>query len=209
MVSPAPIRVARRAVILYTLMMRFTAETNPTDPRAKDWLEILPQWLDRLEARSEIEPWDAEILATPLGELGRQQRTDARWGGEAVGVLGWALQRVAAPADFDPVDPNKVFPALGFDPAGMVQSAREFIAVAALRPKDELLSRKRTWSCGCRGSRRGLPRSARLARRDLEVAAARSRGETLQALADRYGLSRQRVQQIVRAEGCRRARSGG
>src|SRR5262245_5460828 len=140
MVSPAPIRVARRAVILYTLMMRSTAETNPNHPRAKDWLEILPKWLDRLEVGSEVEPWDVEILTTPLGELDREQHADARWCGEATGVLGWALQRVAAPADFDPVDPNEVFRALGFDPAGMVQGAGDLIAGASLRPKDELLA---------------------------------------------------------------------
>jgi hypothetical protein len=140
MVSPAPVRVARRAVILYALTMRFTVETNASHPRAREWLEVLPQWLDRLEVGSEVEPHDAEILAAPLGELDRGQQADARWSGEATGVLGWALQRVAAPDDFDPVDPNKVFPALGFDPAGMVQGAGEFIAGAALRPKDELFA---------------------------------------------------------------------
>jgi len=136
----APIRVARRAVILYTLMMRSTIENNSTHPRANDWLAILPEWLDGLEMKGEIEPWDAEILATPLGQLDRERQTDARWSGEASGVLGWALQRVAAPTDFEPVDPNKVFDAFGFDPARMVQSAGEFIAGAALRPAAELLA---------------------------------------------------------------------
>jgi hypothetical protein len=140
MVSPTPIRVARRAVILYTLMMRFTVETNPNHPRAREWLETLSQWLDRLDVASEVEPWDAEMVATPLGELDRAQQTDARWSGEATGVLGWALQRVAAPADFEPIDPNQVFPALGFHPATMVQGAEELLAGAALRPKDELLA---------------------------------------------------------------------
>jgi hypothetical protein len=140
MVPPAPSRVARRAVILYTLIMRFTAETNSNHPRAKDWTEILPQWLDELDVRSEVEPRDVEILTTPLGELDREQQTDARWCGEATGVLGWALQRVAAPADFDPVDPNKMFPALGFRPAGIVQGTRDLIAGASLRPNDELLA---------------------------------------------------------------------
>ena len=129
---PAPIRVARRAFNLYTLMMRYTLETNPSHPRAKEWLEVLAQWLDRLEVGSEIEPRDAEILAAPLGELDGEHQADARWSGEATGVLGWALQRVAAPADFDPVDPNQVFPALGFEPARMVQAAGEFIAGAVL-----------------------------------------------------------------------------
>jgi len=140
MLPPAPIRVARRAVILYTLMMRFTAETNPNHPRANEWTEILPQWLDRLDVRSEVEPRDIEILATPLGELDQEQRADAGWSGEATGVLGWALQRVASPADFDPVDPNQVFRALGFDPAGMVQGAGRLIAGASLRPQGELIA---------------------------------------------------------------------
>jgi hypothetical protein len=140
MVLPAPIRVARRAVVLYTLTMRFTAESNLNYPKAKAWLEILPQWLDRLEVGSEVEPRDVEILTTPLGELDREQQADARWSGEASGVLGWALQRVAAPGDFDPVDPNRVFQALGFYPAGMEQSAADLIARASLRPNDELLA---------------------------------------------------------------------
>jgi hypothetical protein len=140
MVSPAPIRVARRAFILYTLMMRYTVETNASHPRAKEWLEVLSQWLDRLEVGSEMEPHDAEILAVPLGQLDGELQVDARWSGEASGVLGWALQRVAAPANFDPVDPNQVFPALGFEPARMVQAAGELIAGAVLRPNDELLA---------------------------------------------------------------------
>jgi hypothetical protein len=127
-------------VILYILMMRFTAETNPNHPRVKDWLEILPRWVDELELRSEVQPWDLEILTTPLGELDREQQTDARWCGEASGVLAWALERVAAPADFEPVDPNKLFKALGFDPAAMVQGAGDLITGASLRPKDELLA---------------------------------------------------------------------
>src|SRR5262249_8446928 len=120
--------------------MRFTAEINANHPRAKDWTAILPQWLDDLDLRSEVEPRDVEILTTPLGELDREQQTDARWCGEATGVLGWALQRGAGPADFDPVDPNKVFPALGFRPAEMVQGSRDLISGASLRPQDELLA---------------------------------------------------------------------
>jgi hypothetical protein len=140
MASPTPVRVARRAVILYTLMMRFTVETNPNHPRAKEWLETLSQWLDRLDVRSEVEPWDAEVVATRLGQLDQAQQTDARWSGEATGVLGWALRRVAAPADFEPVDPNQVFPALGFHPATMARGAEELLAGAALQSKDELLA---------------------------------------------------------------------
>jgi hypothetical protein len=121
-------------------MMRYTVETNARHPRAKEWLEALSQWLDRLEVGSEIEPHDTEILAAPLGELDGECQADARWSGEATGVLAWALQRVAAPADFDPVDPNQVFPALGLEPEKMVQAAGEFIAGAVLRPNDELLT---------------------------------------------------------------------
>ena len=91
MVPPAPNRVARRAMILYTLIMRFTFETNSNHPWAKGWTEFLPHWLDDLDLRSEVEPRDVEILTTPLGELDREQQTDARWCGEATGVLGWAL----------------------------------------------------------------------------------------------------------------------
>jgi hypothetical protein len=137
--------------------MRSTIETNPNHPKTKAWLEILPQWLDQLEATSEVEAWDREILTTPPGELDREQQADARWCGEATGVLGWALQRVAAPADFDPVDPNEVFRALAFHPAGMVQGAGDLIAQASLRPKDELLAyyaKVRIVQCCMRG--RGL-----------------------------------------------------
>jgi Domain of unknown function (DUF4272) len=157
MVPPAPVRAARRAVILYTLMMRFTVETNPNHPRTKEWLEVLPRWLDRLDVRSEVEPRDVEILTTPVGELDQAQQADAHWSGEAAAVLGWALRRVAAPADFDPVDPNQVFRALGFDPAGMVQGAGDLSAGASLRPQHELLAyyaKVRTVQCCLRS--RGL-----------------------------------------------------
>jgi hypothetical protein len=174
MVSPAPVRVARRAVILYTLMMRFTAEANANHPRAKEWLEALPQWLDRLEVGSEIEPYDTEILAAPLAELDQEQQASARWSGEAAGVLGWALQRVTAPADFDPVDPNKVFADLGFDPARIVQGAGEFLAGAALRPEDELVAYYahlrivQFWMRGRSLSAEGATFLQNVARRDLE-----------------------------------------
>ena len=140
MVPPAPIRVGRRAVILYTLVMRGTVEGHLNHPRAKDWVEILPHWLDRLEVGSEADPRDLEILTTPLGELDPAIRAEVQWYGEASAVLGWALQRVVAPADFDPVDPNEVFTALGFEPATMVQGAGDLIAGASLRPMDELLA---------------------------------------------------------------------
>jgi hypothetical protein len=58
------------------------------------------------------------------------------------------------------------------------------------------------------GRRSGRARDRALARRDREIAAARSRGESLQEIADRYGLSRQRAEQIVREERRRRALQG-
>ena len=140
MISPSSIRVAQRVVILYTLMFRFTAENNPNHPKTKDWLAILPQWLDRLNLGSELEPLDAEIIGTELGGLDQERLTDARGCGEAIGVLGWALQRVAVPPDFEPVDPNLVFPALGLQPVGMVKGAEELIACANLRPREEILA---------------------------------------------------------------------
>jgi hypothetical protein len=59
------------------------------------------------------------------------------------------------------------------------------------------------------GRRSGRARDRGVARRDREILAVRSRGETLPEIAARYGLSRQRVHQIVRAERRRRARDGG
>jgi hypothetical protein len=144
------------------LEMRFTIETNSSHPRAKDWLNIFPQWLGQLDVRSEAQSWDVEILTTPLGELDEAQQTDARWSAEAAGVLGWALQRLAAPADFEPVDPNEIFPALGLQPAGILQGAQELIAGASLRSKDELFAcyaRLRTVQC-CMRCRSVAMRSA-------------------------------------------------
>jgi hypothetical protein len=60
-------------------------------------------------------------------------------------------------------------------------------------------------SCGCR---RGRPRSPALARRDRDVAKARSGGETYKAIGKRYGISRQRVMQIVQDQRRRRPREG-
>jgi hypothetical protein len=60
-----------------------------------------------------------------------------------------------------------------------------------------------------RSSRAGRARDQALNQRDREIAAARSRGETYRAIAARYGLTHQRVQQIVRDERRRCARKGG
>lgn len=65
----------------------------------------------------------------------------------------------------------------------------------------ERLQHRRTHSCGCR--RRGRPRSedpVRI-RRDGAITAARRRGESLQAIATRHGLSVERVRQILYAAG--------
>ena len=58
-------------------------------------------------------------------------------------------------------------------------------------------------------SRAGRARDQALNQRDREIAAARSRGETYRAIAARYGLTHQRVLQIVRDERRRCARKGG
>jgi hypothetical protein len=58
------------------------------------------------------------------------------------------------------------------------------------------------------GRRSGRARDQALTRRDREIAAARSRGETPPAIAARYGLSPHRVLQIVQDERRRRARDG-
>jgi hypothetical protein len=69
---------------------------------------------------------------------------------------------------------------------------------------------KRGLTCPCRPGtgRRGRPRVLAPSPRDREIVAARAGGEKLEEIAARYGLSRQRVQQIVRAERLRRARRG-
>jgi hypothetical protein len=73
---------------------------------------------------------------------------------------------------------------------------------------DALACGRRT-SCGCRpGRRRGPPPSPERQRRDRDIAAARSRGETFQAIAGRYGITAERVRQIVEAQRCRCARTG-
>jgi hypothetical protein len=51
-------------------------------------------------------------------------------------------------------------------------------------------------ACGC--IPRGRPRNTSLSKRDRAIIAARKRGLLLRAIAARFGLTRQRVQQIVR-----------
>jgi hypothetical protein len=139
-------------------------------------------------------------LSRSLAE-GRGKRTGSPLGTLTAGqILGWAWLHYRRTGRWPSAASGPVLDAPGEHWRAINSSLREGYREL---PRGGSLARLL-----CTGRRSGRARDQALTRRDREIAAARSRGETPQAIAARYGLSPHRVLQIVRDERRRRARDG-
>lgn len=123
---PAP-RVARRALALCAVACRSQLEPHAGDAEARAIHDGVRTWLAAAGVDDEMEDDERRIVATPLGQLSREDATAAGWRGEGAATLAWGLGRWTLPAIDAPVDAADVarqLDWLGDDPQGFRDSLR-------------------------------------------------------------------------------------
>jgi hypothetical protein len=138
---PTPTRVARRALALAAVTARGLLEQeDPSDPGVEETRQRVLRWVDDVGIRDELEPDEWKVLQLPLRAAPQQDMVNATWRIEGLAVLAWALNRFAAPAYDQPVDPGQLLPAIGLLHADRAQA---LLAEPPLRPRDELVTMQR------------------------------------------------------------------
>ncbi|HUG92234.1 MAG TPA: DUF4272 domain-containing protein [Planctomycetaceae bacterium] len=126
-------QVAKRAVILGAIAFRASLEVTE-HPRVVELSGRLLPWLREVGCDDELDPFERELLATPLGQLSDGQRIDANWAGEAGTFFCWALN-LAAPLDVAaPADQSRLPGSLFI----LRPEANEILRSALLRESAEL-----------------------------------------------------------------------
>lgn len=123
---PAP-RVARRALALCAVACRSQLEPHAGEAEARAILDSVRAWLTAARVDAEMEDDERRIVATPLGQLSRDDAAAAGWRGEGAATLAWGLGRWPLPAIDSPVDAADVamqLDWLGDDPLAFCDSAR-------------------------------------------------------------------------------------
>lgn len=133
-----PKRVAARALVLLALSYRGLLEQDahtPHKPRAETLRHKLQQWVKSVEpVASELEAYEARILALPIGKGRAQDITHAIWRAEGAQVLLWALGARELPSLEAQEHPYEV----AKDCEIMGSPSPKLLEVPALRPKAEL-----------------------------------------------------------------------
>lgn len=111
---PGARRVHERALALASIACRASLEQDAGDPEAESTCLRLRGWLDATGLQGALEPGEAELVATPLGQLTRTSAIDASWRAEGLYVLAWALDMQPQLAHDRLVDPVAAASAVGF-----------------------------------------------------------------------------------------------
>jgi hypothetical protein len=92
----APAEVARRCIILATLLRRLSLESIPTtqsddlDGEAFD----LKAWLQTEDLWQHVTAFEAAFLSQPVGQIDDDDVVSVAWQGEALGALAWSMRLV-------------------------------------------------------------------------------------------------------------------
>jgi len=86
-----PQQIAKRAIILGAIVVRFSFEVTSQPSAAELFQRILP-WLTEIGCGDEIDPIEREELETPIGQLSESQMIDVSWAGDAAAVFCWMLK---------------------------------------------------------------------------------------------------------------------
>jgi hypothetical protein len=112
---PSADRVAARALVIACVSCRGFIEQESEDPRAEEFRQRVVAWVEDLGIADEFEPWEKEVLATPLGcAADRQTTVNAAWMGESLGIFSWALRVADLPRYDEAPLPAEVANSLGF-----------------------------------------------------------------------------------------------
>lgn len=129
--EPDPQRVARRALILATLVCRANIDNQGRDGRDVDGR--LRSWFAHLDLADELAPSEATFLQTPFGQLPAGQRISTTWQAEGLLVLAWALGRCDLLPHDQLVDPVEISDSVDL----LCDEAAELISAATLRSFEE------------------------------------------------------------------------
>ena len=132
---PRAERVAARAVVLAAISCRGLIENEKGDSEGAERVRqrLLP-WLKDIGASGELEPTEAAILSTPLGQLDRRATIDSSWRSEGFMVVAWALHYADLPPIYEICKPVETANAMGF----LDVRERTALATPRLRSLDEI-----------------------------------------------------------------------
>jgi hypothetical protein len=111
---PTGDRVAARAMVLAAVSCRGLIEKDSHKPKAEEFRKTIRPWLDYIGAGRELEPDEAALLSTPLGQLDKRTALNATWRAEGMVVLAWALGWASLPPIHEECEPSDVAVAMGF-----------------------------------------------------------------------------------------------
>ena len=111
---PTPDRVAARAIVMSAVSCRGVIESDAGNPGAEQLRTRVVKWLNNIGVSNEVEPTEAALLSTPLGELDQKTKVDATWKSEGLVVLAWALGSFPLPVFSRQCEPSDTANALGF-----------------------------------------------------------------------------------------------
>jgi hypothetical protein len=111
---PGARQVQERALALASIACRAMLEQEAGDAGTEAMQQRLRDWLDGTGLHAALEPDEAELVATPLGQLGTKAAIDASWRAEGLYVLAWALDLQPELAHDRLVDPVASAAAIGF-----------------------------------------------------------------------------------------------
>ena len=131
---PDATKVARRALVLASVVCRGAIEEGVGNPDAEVLHPRLLTWMTELNLWDEAEPSEKKLLHTPLGQLEQKEQIQSVWYVEGLAVLAWSLRQFEFPPHDDEVHPNDVTDAVGF----LGDDASEFINSARLRNRTQL-----------------------------------------------------------------------
>ena len=104
----------RSALVLSSVAARAGLEARADAAEARYMHPRILDWLQATGLAQSLEPAEAALLATPLGELDADIALDAGWQAEGAYVLAWALGRHALLPHDHLVDPDDIAWPLGF-----------------------------------------------------------------------------------------------
>jgi hypothetical protein len=131
---PTAEQVARRALILSAVVCRGSIDRGPRDAEIDGLPARITKWLENARLTDHVEPWEAEVLSAPLGELDEQSVYRATWAVEGLAVLAWALRQGDLPRHDQAVNSFDVAESVGF----LCDDAVEFMNSTPLRAPIEL-----------------------------------------------------------------------
>ncbi|MFA6545889.1 MAG: DUF4272 domain-containing protein [Limisphaerales bacterium] len=127
LIPPKPERVLARSFCISALICRSFLDPHSDDANCMTTNGKILPWIEAVGAGDELELWEAEALAQPMGSWNERQRVDCSWMSEGLVMLVWALSLCPLPTHDECVDPKEVTDACGFlrdDGAQFGQNAR-------------------------------------------------------------------------------------